>query len=54
MSRFFERNELQDNEIVKALKQCAVDYENGEILEVKSVLIEIINAITDFESEVEE
>lgn len=49
MNRFFIYGELQDYEIKEALVQCAVDYENGEILEVKGVLIEIINAISAFE-----
>jgi hypothetical protein len=50
MSKFFKNGELQDKKIVKALNQAAEDYENGEIIEVKDVLIEIINAITDFEN----
>lgn len=51
MSRFFKKRELQDKDIVAALHKAAEDYENGEIVEVKDVLIEIINAITDFEQE---
>lgn len=51
MSKFFKKGELQDKKIVAALHQAAEDYENGEIIEVKDVLIEIINAITDFEVE---
>ena len=49
-SGFFKNGELQDKQIVKALHQAAEDYENGEIIETKDVLIEIINAITDFEN----
>jgi len=49
MGRFFKKGELQDKKIVAALHQAAEDYENGEIIEVKDVLFEIINAITDFE-----
>lgn len=52
-NKFFKNGELQDKQIVKALYQAAEDYENGEIIETKDVLIEIINAITDFESEQE-
>lgn len=50
--RFFKKGELQDKQIIAALHQAAEDYENGEIIEVKDVLIEIINAITDFENDV--
>lgn len=53
MSKFFKKGELQDKKIVAALHQAAEDYENGEIIEVKDVLVEIINAITDFEQEYE-
>ena len=51
MSKFFKKGELQDKKIAAALRQAADDYENGEIIETKDVLIEIINAITDFENE---
>ena len=54
MSNFFKKGELQDEKIAAALRQAAEDYENGEILEVKGVLIDIINAITEFEQEYEE
>ena len=53
MSKFFKKGQLQDKKIAAALRQAAEDYENGEILEVKCVLIDIINAITDFEAEEE-
>ena len=48
-SKFFKKGKLQDKKIIAALRQAAEDYENGEIIEVKDALIEIINAITDFE-----
>lgn len=51
--KFYKNGELKDKKIVAALRQAADDYENGEILEVKGVLIDIINAITDFEQEFE-
>jgi hypothetical protein len=54
MSKFFKKGELQDKKIAEALRQAAEDYENGEILEVKGVLIDIINAITEFEEKYEE
>lgn len=50
---FFKKGELMDKEIVAALHQAAEDYENGEIAEVKDLLIDIINAITDFEQDQE-
>ena len=53
MSKFFKKGELQDKKIVAALHKAAEDYENGEIEEVKGVLIDIINAITDFEQNYE-
>jgi hypothetical protein len=53
MNKFFKNGELKDKKIVEALHKAADDYENGEIVEVKDVLVEIINAITDFEQEYE-
>ena len=53
MSKYFKKGELQDKKIAAALREAAEDYENGEIAEVKDTLIEIINAITDFEQEYE-
>lgn len=53
MSKFFKKGELQDKKIAAALRQAAEDYENGEIAEVKGVLIDIVNAITDFEQNYE-
>lgn len=47
--KFFKNGELKDKKIVAALHKAAEDYENGEIAEVKDVLIDIINAITEFE-----
>ncbi len=45
MSRFYENYELNDKEIVKAIRKAADDYENGEILEVADTLAEISYAI---------
>lgn len=47
-SRFYKKGKLNDKEIVKALRQAANDYENGEIIEVRDTLLDIINAIDDF------
>lgn len=49
MSNFFKKGELQDKQIVAALRQAAEDYENGEIAEVQGVLFEIVDAITEWE-----
>ena len=46
---FFKKGELKDRKIVAALRQAADDYENGEIFEVKCVLVDIINSITEWE-----
>lgn len=51
---FFKKGELKDAKIVAALKKAADDYENGEICEVKDVLIDIINSITEWEQAEEE
>lgn len=53
MNKYFKKGELQDKKIIAALYRAAKDYENGEIAEVKDELIEIINAITEFEHELE-
>lgn len=53
MSKFYKNGELQDKEIAAALRKAADDYENGEIVEVHSVLIDIIIAINSFEFDYE-
>lgn len=47
--KFLKHGELQDIEIINALKKSAYDYENGAILEVRDLLVEIVNAIDDWE-----
>lgn len=46
---FIRRAELQDEKIIRALFQAAEDYANGEIIEVHDLLIDIIDAIEEFE-----
>lgn len=48
--RFFNEDtgELNDIEIIKALRQAADDYADGEVSEVHDLLIEITNAIENF------
>lgn len=51
-NRFYQvvkgRVELNDKEIVKALREAADGYENGEILETADVLWEINEAISAY------
>lgn len=47
-NKFIANGELKDKKIVKALRQAATDYENGEIAEVRDLLAEIVGAIDDF------
>lgn len=44
------KNELKDKEIVAALRKCADQYENGEILEVANELFDILSAIEEWEA----
>lgn len=48
MSRFYDNYELNDGEIIKAIRQAADDYENGELLEVADTLAEISFAIKEY------
>ena len=41
--------ELQDDEIIAALKQAIKDYKNGDILSAQSTLIDIVDAINLFD-----
>lgn len=43
--RFIECGKLQDIEIINALKEAVYDYEDGAILEVRDVLVDIVKAI---------
>lgn len=47
--RFFENGELKDSQIVRALAQAKIDYENGAVVEVRDTLVEIVLAINEFE-----
>ena len=51
--RFYKNGELEDKEIVSALRQAAEQYENGELIEVRDLLQEIVDAIDEFESDKE-
>lgn len=47
--RFFKNGKLEDKKIEAALRKAADDYANGELIEVRDLLCEIINAIDEFE-----
>ena len=51
--RFFKNGKLEDKKIQTALRKAADDYENGELIEVRDLLLEIINAIDEY-AEIEE
>lgn len=46
--RFIKNGELEDKKICDALRKASNNYENGEIIEVRDLLVEIVNAIDDF------
>ena len=46
--RFLKNGELQDDEIVEALKEATDDYEDGMISEVRDLLVEIVHAIDEW------
>ena len=51
--RFFKNGELRDEKIIAALKKARKWYENGAIIEVRDLLLEIVDSIDEFESEQE-
>ena len=46
--RYIKFGELQDERILSSLEIAKREYENGELIEVRDRLIEIIGAIDDF------
>ena len=42
---------LKDEKIANALRQAAIDYENGDIVDVRDVLADIISAIDQFDAD---
>lgn len=52
--RFLKGNELQDIEILNALKEAVYDYQDGAIAEVRDTLAEIVNAIDEWEDNYED
>ena len=51
--KYFKHGELQDIEILNALKEAVYDYQDGAIAEVRDSLAEIINAIDEWENNYE-
>lgn len=47
--KYFEKDKLDDEKIIADLRQAAIDYENGEIIEVRDNLLDIIQAINEFD-----
>ncbi len=50
---FYKHGKLQDKEIVSALRKVADQYENGELIEVRDLLQDIVDSIDEFESDQE-
>ena len=46
--KFFKHGELEDKKIEEALRKAADDYANGALIEVRDLLLDIINAIDEF------
>lgn len=48
--KFIKNGKLEDKRIAMALHNAATDYENGELIEVRDLLLDIIGAIDEFDS----
>ncbi len=51
---FYSHGNLKDKHIVRTLREAADWYEDGAIVEVKEVLAQIYDAITEWEIDQEE
>lgn len=52
MSKYLNNDgTLKDKEVVADIRKAADMYENGELIETQSILVEIANAINDFDAE---
>ena len=52
MSKYLNNDgTLKDKEVITDIRKAADMYENGELIESQSILLEIANAISDFDSE---
>lgn len=48
--RFMKNGKLEDKKIVNALREAVGAYEDGELIEVRDLLQDIVDAIDEFES----
>ena len=46
--RFYKKGKLEDKKIEAALRGVADMYANGELIEVRDLLVEIVDAIDEF------
>ena len=52
MSKYLNNDgTLKDRKVVVDIRKAADMYENGELIEAQSILLEIVNAIDDFDAE---
>lgn len=53
MKKYYNKKtkELNDERIAHDLRKLADDYENGEIVEVRDALLDIVEAIDDYSEE---
>lgn len=52
-SQFYANGELNDSKIIEALNEAKEMYENGELVEVKDLLVGIVSAIDQLEKHYE-
>jgi len=52
--KFYKNGKLEDKKIETALRKAADDYANGELIEVRDLLMDIVIAIDDFTDDYEE
>ena len=53
-TKYYKNGKLKDKLIVSALRDAALMYENGEIVEVRDILLDIADSIDEFERFTEE
>lgn len=47
--KYLKNGELDDRKIIETLLRAAKEYEDGAIADVRDTLVEIVNAIDEFE-----
>lgn len=48
LMRYIRKDELQDDKIIASIQAAAREYENGEIIEARDRMLEIIAAIDEW------